>query len=346
MTVTSKELARKLNVSPSAVSIAMNGRPGISETTRSRILAAAAELGLTRPVRDSRPAAARYINLVIFKKHGQVVGDTPFFSELIESVTFSSARLAYHLQLSYFYSSQNHAEQIKSINSINSAGVILLATEMTEEDYPLIDQIKAPLVVLDCSFESAAIDSVVINNVQAASIAVRYLIQKGHRQIGHLASSVEISNFRERREGFLRALATSGQSGVINDIIVRVDSTSDGAYRDMTAWLSRRPKLPEAFFADNDIIAVSCIRALKEAGYNIPGDISIIGFDDMPLTRVVSPKLTTMHVPRDVMGSSAVERLSTKIAAPDGATMKIAVNAWLKEGGSVRDKAANPQILT
>ena len=335
MSISAKELARQLDVSPSAVSIALNGRPGISEQTRSRILAAAAAAGLERPARQSK-IAIRYINLIIFKKHGLVIGDTPFFSELIENVTTVAASLAYRVQLTYFYAGQNHDEQLKSINSTGCAGVIILATEMTEEDIPLLSGIQAPLVVLDNNVETAGYDCVVINNVQAAMTATTYLLTAGHRRLGHLCSNVDIVNFRERREGFLRAtarlLADDPGSRIVS---VPIESTSDGAYRDMTNWLASRPELPQAFFADNDIIAIACIRAMKETGIAIPRDVSIIGFDDMPYSRVVSPKLTTMHVPRDVIGRYAVTRLHEKISSPDSATLKIAVNAWLKEGGSV-----------
>ena len=336
MSINAKELARLLQVSPSAVSIALNGRPGISPQTRERILAAAAEHGISRTARQPQ-MAIRYINLIIFKKHGQVIGDTPFFSELIESVTTAAASLSYHIQLSYFYATQNLAEQLKSINSTGCTGVILLATEMTEEDLPLLPQIKAPLVVLDNNVEAAGFDCVVINNVQAAMLAASHLLAKGHRRIGHLCSSVDIMNFRERREGFMRAAAVFADDPKSRIVTIPVDSTSDGAYRDMTHYLAKQPFLPQAFFADNDIIAIACIRALKEAGYVIPRDISIIGFDDVPYARVVSPRLTTMHVPRDLMGRYAVNRLHEIISDPNPATLKIAINAWLKEGDSVNN---------
>lgn len=336
MSINAKELAQLLHLSPAAVSIALNGRSGISPQTREMILTAAAEHGLNRSSKENR-SAVRYINLIIFKKHGLVIGDTPFFSELIESVTTAATDLSYHVQLSYFYAAQSHAEQLKSIHSAGCTGAILLATEMTEDDLPLLAKIKMPLVVLDNNVEAAGIDCVVINNVQAAMLAVSHLAAKGHSRIGHLCSSVDIMNFRERREGFLRAAALVNDDMKNRIVTIPVESTSDGAYRDMTFYLAHQPNLPQALFADNDIIAIACIRALKEARYSIPGDVSIIGFDDVPYARVVSPQLTTMHVPRDIMGRYAVNRLHEKIASPNPATLKIAINAWLKDGESVAD---------
>ncbi len=335
MAISSKELAKKLGVSPSAVSIALNAKKGVSDETRRKILAAAAEHGLEKPRREPVEKTSRYINLVIFKKHGLVVGDTPFFAELIENITLSARGLSYHTQLTYFYASQSHLEQIGSINSSGCVGVILLATEMSDEDMRIAEDINVPMVVLDANFESTNLDCVVINNISTAYQATKYLIDMGHRKIGHLASKVDIVNFRERREGFVKAVeGLMATSGSVHNTI-RVDSTSDGAYRDMTRFLAQNPKLPTAFFADNDIIAIACIRALKEAGYAIPRAVSVIGVDDMPMSRIVSPKLTTMHVARDRMGKCAVERLHEKIERPSRETLKIAVNTWLQVAESV-----------
>ncbi len=97
----------------------------------------------------------------------------------------------------------------------------------------------------------------------------------------------------------------------------------------MSSYLDTNPQLPTAFFADNDIIAVSCMRALKEHGYRLPDDISFVGFDDMPLSYVVSPKLTAIQVPKEAFGQRAVTRLSEKIKGKDDISLKISVNPTL-----------------
>ena len=85
----------------------------------------------------------------------------------------------------------------------------------------------------------------------------------------------------------------------------------------MTRYLRSADRIPSALFADNDIIAISCMRALKEHGYRIPEDVSIVGFDDMPMSYVTSPKLTTIHVPKELLGGSAVSLLLKQIAFSD-----------------------------
>lgn len=338
--MTSKELAALLGVSPSAVSIALNGKDGIGEETRRTILEAAKKHGLAKA--PKRAGAPRYISLVIYKKHGLVYGDTPFFSAVTEGIGRRCAALGYDLQVSYFYAGQDAAEQTRLLSRSGCAGILLLATEMDLADARQFVRVKKPLVVLDSYFETLALDSVVINNVQGAYLATRHLIEAGHTRIGHLASSTPINNFQERHEGFLKAINQSPDTQECIYNTVQVASTQEGAYRDMCAWLQAGRSLPTAFFADNDIIALACMRALAEHGWQVPRDVSIIGFDDMPLASMASPQLTTVHVPKEELGEEAVDRLHARLAGAGRprcdagrATAKTAVNTRLVLRGSV-----------
>ena len=109
--------------------------------------------------------------------------------------------------------------------------------------------------------------------------AVQYLIAQGHSEIGYLSSKVMIRNFHERQDGWLRGIQTIPVANDSRHHVVKVSPTADGAFRDMTAYLQLGGKLPTAFFADNDLIAISCARALRAAGYRIPEDVSLIGVD-------------------------------------------------------------------
>lgn len=332
MGISSKELAEKLGVSPSAVSIALNGKPGISDKTREMILKAADSHGLKRPVRRVNTSA--YINLVIYKKHGLVYGDTPFFSTVIEGIGAEIGRLGYKLQISYFYGNQNQEEQFKMLSISECAGMILLATEMLPEDIPPFETLTQPLVVLDNDFEAPDFDCVVINNIQGAYLATKHLLDCGHRRIGHLSSSVRIHNFDERREGFLRAVS---EAAGCETCTVPVFSTQERAYDDMLRYLDGCASLPTAFFADNDIIAVACLRALADRGVRVPEDVSLIGFDDMPFCYLTTPKLTTMHVSKEVFGRQSVLRLVEKIQGGGDHSLKIELNPRLIIRESVQE---------
>lgn len=329
--MTAKELAKMLNVSEASVSLALNGRSGISEETRSKILEAAERFGISK--KASNTVSQRFISLVIFKKHGLVYGETPFFSAVLEGISASIADAGYLLQISYFYGNQDYNEQIKIIENSACDGVIFLATEAMKEDLKALVTLKKPFVLLDSHSPQGSANAVIINNSQGAYNATRYLIDCGHRNIGHLSSSVRIQNFIERQDGVHTAIREYPDCSLTT---VKVESTQDGAYLDMMAYLDTKPDLPSAFFADNDIIAISCMRALKEHGLRIPQDVSLVGFDDMPMAYVTSPKLTTIQVPKEALGQQAVRLLENLISNPSAAALTIEVNTELIIRDSVK----------
>ncbi|NCB29472.1 MAG: LacI family transcriptional regulator, partial [Clostridia bacterium] len=186
--------------------------------------------------------------------------------------------------------------------------IIVLATELFEDDYAAFEDTQCPLIFLDSSSDYHRFDFVQINNEDAAAEAANYLIANGHTAIGYLRGSFRIKAFSERSLGLSRALRRANLK-IDPKHVVTLGTTTDGAYRDMLAHLSRRPSLPTAFFADDDAIALGAMRALQEAGYRIPEDLSLIGFDDLPFGEISSPRLTTIHVHKQGMGEIAVRRL-------------------------------------
>ena len=317
--VTARDVAKAAGVSPATVSLVFRNKPGVGHDTRERVLSVARDLGFEydAPV---VPRKTSTLLLVIYKQHGRVVADTPFFESLISGVSDTTYKMGYHrLSVTYFYAQQDKAEQLSSLRSIKCAGIILLATEMRAGDVTQFERLGVPIVLLDNWFPTKSLDSVVIDNTRAAWAAVRYLVGVGHKEIGYLHSNTEIRNFLERQEGYLSAMRGAGTMGIDPlHAIVNVGSTLESAYRDMMAYLDEDPYLPTAYFADNDIIASSCIRALEDHGYNVPGDISVMGFDDVSTSALINPPLTTMAVPKTSMGALAVKRLVDQIKGNTG----------------------------
>ncbi len=332
--VTVRDVAQRAGVSPAAVSMVFHNRPGISQEVRNRVLEVAAELGYPA----TRPRDSRVLQLIVFKRHGRVVSDNPFMDILTRGVTDEASRLGYHLSISYFYGDKDRQEQIRSLCSLASEGMLLLATEMSEEDLDLFRTIPVPLVLLDNFSTSMSWDCVHIDNLCGVQAAVQYLIRRGHTRIGYLHSSVDIRNFRERQEGYLRGCRALPEQDARDAArrVIRADVSTELACRMMRSFLSSHTApLPTAFFADNDHIAAGCSRALQEAGYRIPEDVSILGFDDSPIARMTEPALTTMAVPKERMGALAVERLVERIRNPQLEHIRIAVMPELVERDSV-----------
>lgn len=336
--VTAKDIANYLHLSQATVSMVFRGRVGISQETRERVFHAAKELGYEYHASSGRVYSNR-IHFVLYKRHGKIMSDTPFFEQLTQGVSEKAQELGYQLSVSYFYGSQSPMEQIRSIESTECTGIIILATEMRSADLSAFESLDVPIVLLDNWYMGKPYDSVVIDNKQGAWIATQYLMHKGHTRLGYLSSSVPIRNFSERNEGYQIAIRSIKVPDNHSDVrIVKVGTTSEAAYNDMAAFLASEPVLPTAFFADNDIIASGCIRALQKAGYRVPEEVSVIGFDNIPLCELITPRLTTVAVPKARMGALTVEQLDRRIRGVSGSeTVRISVCPEIVERESVLD---------
>lgn len=335
MSITAKELAKILNLSEAAVSLSLNNRPGVSNQTRKRVFKAAQELGYD----FSRRATPRMelkgtICLVIYKKSGAVVADTPFFSSLTEGVVLGCKKCDYELVMRHIYEDDHLENQLYMLESAKFAGIILLATEMTQSSIQPFQQLKTPIVVLDSYFDMLPYDCVLINNIQGAFIATDYLINRRKHQPGYLHSAYPISNFGERADGFYKAIRTNGMS-TSKSIVHLLTPSQEGACADMKALIESGEELADCYFADNDYIAVGAITALKAAGYRIPEDIAVIGFDDLPLCEYLSPALSTIHVPKQYLGETAATRLVQIIEDKRHSPIKIEINTTLVKRKSV-----------
>ena len=173
-----------------------------------------------------------------------------------------------------------------------------------------------------------SMDCVLINNVMGAFSATDYLIQQTKTQPGYLHSSYSLHNFEERATGFDKALHKNGMSS-FHSIIHKVAPSVEGAYADIKNLLAQNIPIASCYFADNDFIAIGAIRAFQEHGYEIPKDIRIIGFDDIPHCIYISPPLSSIRVPQQYMGQIAVRRLHEQIVNPQDTFVKIEVAANL-----------------
>ena len=172
MGITAKELARKLNLSAAAVSMALNHKPGVSTATRQLVLDAAEKYGYDFSRIAEKHTTSGAIYFVIYKKHGTVVADTPFFSQVSEGISQGCKKNDYRLKISYIYEDEDTiTKQIEEIQYSDCAGIILLGTEMEAGDLKPFLNLPIPVVLLDAYFETVPCNCVLINNVQGAYLA-------------------------------------------------------------------------------------------------------------------------------------------------------------------------------
>lgn len=333
--VSVREISRITGFSPATVSNALNHKRSVSEETAKIIRDAAQSMGY------QQPSQLDAINFVLARKNGKIVDESTFHPAVIEGVERQARR--HGMGTSFvsidFADLADARVQVDALISNPSNAIILLGTELGEEDYALFQNAAAHVIVLDGWSERYDFDTVLMANEDSAQRAVEYLISRGHQKIGYLAGNFRIYNFRARERGYLFSLR---EAGIKEEPAWRVElgTTLESAYADMNAWLdgSDRPDLPTAFFADNDVLAVGALRALREHGIACPDEISIVGFDDLSVGAFSNPPLTTVHVPKHEIGEIAVRRLLGGIENPRSFTCKTQLSTYFVERASVRDR--------
>ena len=329
--MTIKDLAKWTNTSPATVSLALNGKAGVSGTTRERIIKAAEENGYILPKRTAALPSSIIRLVAVSKPNTSGIHNfrTTFFAEIINYIQTRCSELNY----SMIYSMVPHSDFLQSILNLEtiqpSCGIIVLGTYLESSEVPLLQQLPVPFVLLDRNCTIHNLNSVSINNFSGAYLAVEKLISCGHTRIGYISSSPNVYNLEERRSGFLSALRTHDLSLAPQDIIPTNSYSSDGVQR-LKAALSDRSDIPTAFFCENDYTALSLVSALIQLGYSVPGDVSVIGFDDVPECSLTTPPLSTVHVDRQALATAAVDRLHLLMTSPNITSQSILVNVSIR----------------
>ncbi len=315
--ITAKELAQKLGLSAAAVSLALNGKAGVSDKTREIILQEAKNHGLNIAlnVEDTQKGQAKTIcYLVVTDKYVKSGEHSMFESLVLYGVDNACHNIGYNTLVKYIdvtdLLNQNVIDMIKTVD-----GLIILAADINKsnvEDLQKLLQIvkDVPKIILDSMILQGKEDSIGSDNFSGGALAAHALLESGCQNIGYLRSKTRILNFDERQTGFEHTLRSLGKNLYT---VVNVGLSSNEAFEDITAWLSTKPKMPDGFFADNDVLAISALRAIKAAGYNVPDDVSIIGFDDLPIAQMCEPPLSTIKCSKEGLGIAAVFDLYAKI---------------------------------
>lgn len=315
MALTNKEIAKRLHISESTLSFIINNRPGVSEKTRSRVIQEIHNMGYEHLFKKEAPVLSKSICFVVYKRHGKILNQSPFFMLLMEQIDEKARALGYNLLVRMLDGSDSIASEIQTMNASDTSGMIIFATEMFDEDMEQFRQASIPIVSLDNDFTHLEVDSVVINNRVGTLKAVKHLVDLGHTDIGYLQCKTHINSFGERATGYRNALNLYGLE-LSPRYRFSIGFTEEESYQDFRKILADGAELPTAFVSDTDTLAAGAMRAMLEHGVRVPEDVSVVGFDDRPLCQVIIPSLTSIYVPR-FFGARAVELLEAKITATD-----------------------------
>lgn len=333
MAIRVKDIAEKVGVSPTTVSLVLNNKPGAGEELRGKILKTAQELGYAAP-RGTRSGSLCLLHIA---RNGHTVNrdHDVFIADYIEGLSQGAKLSGNSLEILMFEPSP--IEQVLEAAQGNQAdGFIILGTELSREDIESFQLVRKPLVFIDTYHDFLNFDFVDMNNEDSIFLLLSHLSAMGHRRIGLVKGSVETRNFRLREEGFFAGLRKLDLE-LDRSWIYLVDQTYHGAYEDMSVILSRGPKLPSALLCANDIIASGCLKAFSDAGIKVPEELSVVGFDDLPLSAIVDPPLTTIQVSKAQIGRMAVQLLVSRIRGDaDMPAVKVLIGGRLVERRSVR----------
>ncbi len=277
-----------------------------------------------------------HVNFILARQSGKVLDEGTFHPGVMEGV--ERAASAQGLRTTYTtIELSNHEAAVRQTHDAThdtGSAVVLLGTEMEEDDYALFKDAETPLIIVDGWSDHLFFDCVVTSNENSAFRAVNYLINMGHRDIGYIAGDYRIKNFPLRERGYRRAMRESGIP-IKPEFRVEVGTTVTSSYNSMAAWLATKPELPTAFFVENDIMALGCMRAMTEFGIKIPEDVSVFGFDDLTYASIANPPLSTVRVPNHEMGELAVKTLLSRLQDPQPYSTVVHLSTTFVERQSV-----------
>jgi len=331
MKISMQKISEVTGFSPATVCNALNHKRGVNKDTSALIFKTARELGYITEESISK------IKVIIYRKSGSVIEDSPFFSLVMDGAEAACKSSGLELVALYLDKrNSDYQDQIRWHINDSTSGMIVIGSELEEEELDRFRTAKCPVVLIDYWCNDMSFNSFLANNSASMFQVVDYLIKKGHKKIGYLRGKIRIYPFRARSAALRQVLAQNNLR-LPDKYVVTISSSMDGSYNDMAAYLKTKPILPTAFFADNDVIAVGAMKALKEFGYRVPEDISLIGFDDLPFCEITSPKLTTIRTVKKELGKMAVEKILDMAKNGNHIRTKVEFSTTFIERDSVRD---------
>ncbi len=307
---TIRDVAKKAGVSVATVSRVFNSSDLVVAKTEGRIRKIAAELNYVPS------ASARSLSLRKTETVGLVLPDMygDFFSEIIRGTDLTTRSHKYHLIVSSSHSNTEELDRAFKTLSGRVDGMIIMSPNLDSSVH--LDSVlnMLPTVIIGSTSVLRQTDHLNIDNVGGAAQVVTYLVKQGHRRIGLIRGELGNQDAEERLRGYQEALIKHGIP-VLDELITVGDFTEQSGY-DCAKMLLTRNERPTAIFCSNDSMAIGALSALREAGLRIPEEMSVCGFDDIPVAKFLNPPLTSVHVPIYEMGSKAAVRLFERLQNP------------------------------
>ncbi|HAL61047.1 MAG TPA: LacI family transcriptional regulator [Chloroflexi bacterium] len=306
MSPTLKEVARLAGVSRSTVSRVINNHPHVRPQTRERVWQAIRKSGY-QPHAVARSLVTNRTEIIgmVIPEAVTTLFTDPFFPILLRGATNACNAHRYQLMLSLFAPSADQQERYQNLLGNGYLDGVIVASASLDDS--LISNLlhDRVLFVSVGRHPNRQVHFVDVDNLGGARMAVEHLIHLGHRRIATITGRPDMAAGQDRLEGYRQAMQAHGIP-VEERLVVEGDFTENSGMVGMQRLLSASPS---AVFVASDMMAIGALKALRQAGWQVPQDIALVSFDDIPIASAIEPALTTVRQPIERMGSIAVEVL-------------------------------------
>ncbi|HEV2592391.1 MAG TPA: LacI family DNA-binding transcriptional regulator [Gaiellaceae bacterium] len=299
------DVARQAGVSEATVSRVLNGKPGISDTTRAAVLTALDVIGYERPT-HLRGRKARMVGLVVPELQN------PIFPALAEVVGGALAQRGFNAVLCTRTGSMSEAEYVEMLLERQVSGMIFAGGQYAEADaphdhYTRLLQLRLPVVLVNAAADHIDFPRVSTDDAVAMQQAYAHLAYLGHERIGLILGPPDHVPSLRKLRAFEAICAKAGNSA---ELVERTRFSLEGGHSAGTKLLARGAT---GVICASDPLALGAVRAARRAGLIVPDDLSVVGYDDSPLMACTEPPLTTVRQPIEAIGRAAVEMLTGQI---------------------------------
>jgi LacI family transcriptional regulator len=313
--VTLRDVAKQCGVSVATVSAVVNGATWVPDETRARIQQVIDRLGY-RPNQLARGLKTRRGYAV-----GVIVSDltNPFFTEIVRGLSHALRDSGRALLLS----DSDHQFEIGDVNlrtllEGHIAGLVLIGDTVREETLRtyMRRHTRIPVIAIERDYDMDGVSSLLVDSEQGAHTVTRHLIEQDYQRIAMITGPREgpgstTYGRAQRYDGYRRALHEAGRA--LDPALVAEGNFRYAGGRDAMRRLLANGERPDAVFASNDMMALGAMDAVREAGLRVPADIALVGWDDVPMTALTTPALTTVAMPKRQLGIAAAELLNRQI---------------------------------
>ncbi|MED4603224.1 LacI family DNA-binding transcriptional regulator [Paenibacillus validus] len=309
MNVTIIDVAKKAGVSPSTVSRVISGHPRISPATVRKVKDIMEELGY-HPNMMAKSLVSKTTQTIglLLPRSAEELFLNQFFSEVIRGVVSQAARSEYDLMMTTGITEREEVEAVtRLVRGRRVDGVILLYSRNSDPVISFLKEERFPFVLIGRSEEHPDVLSVDNDNVQAAYDVTKHLLAQGHRRIGFVSGPPNLIVSRDRLEGYKQALADA-EVEFHSEWIVEGEFLQESGYRAMSFFMTL-PERPTALVVMDDLVAFGVLRGLTELGYKVPQDLSLIGFNNIPMSELASPPISSVDIGIYQLGYTASQTL-------------------------------------